>query len=98
MNTKQKQISFDASDEDLLLIYKIQKRALTMIKEAGGKYDAIDCNMDLVACHANGNPLRLQALLDADDFNFAHDIFGIRRHLNRQTGELMNCFSPRFSE
>ena len=53
--------------------------------------------MDLTACHANGNPLRLAELLAADDGNFAHDIFGINRHLNRQTGELMDCFSPRYS-
>ena len=39
--------------------------------------------------------LDLQKLLDAPDGDFGHDVFGIRRHINRQTGELENCFLPR---
>jgi hypothetical protein len=53
--------------------------------------------MDLTAVHANGNPLRLAALLAADDFNFAHDVYGIQQHINRNTAKLENHFSPRFS-
>jgi hypothetical protein len=53
--------------------------------------------MDLAACHCNGCPLQLTELLDADDFNFSHDIFGIRRHLNRTTGKLDDRFLPRFA-
>lgn len=53
--------------------------------------------MDLTAVHANGNPMRLADLLAADDFNFAHDIVGISRFLDRNTGRLTDCFSPRFS-
>ena len=60
-------------------------------------YKAMDCDMDITACHANGNPLRLAELLSADDFNFCHDVLGIRRHINRETGQLENCFVPRFS-
>ena len=54
--------------------------------------------MDFTAVHANGNPLRLADLLAADDFNFAHDAFGIARHLNRTNGQLENCFLPRFTQ
>lgn len=53
--------------------------------------------MDLCACHANGNPLRLADLLAADDLNFTHDITGIARHMDRETGQLRDLFSPRFS-
>lgn len=35
--------------------------------------------------------------LDADRFNFAHDVGGIRYHLDRNTGELADCFRPRYS-
>jgi len=42
-------------------------------------------------------PLKLQELLDADDFNFYHDILGIRRNLNRKTKQLENCFLPRYA-
>jgi len=41
--------------------------------------------------------LRLGAMLEADEFNFWHDILGIRCNLNRTTGKLGNCFLPRFA-
>jgi hypothetical protein len=54
--------------------------------------------MDITACHLNGCKLDLAKLLAADDFNFAHDVLGIRRHIDRETGQLMNCFRPRFAK
>jgi hypothetical protein len=59
--------------------------------------DKLACDMDLTACHNNGNPLKLENLLNADDGNFAHDVVGINHNLNRKTGKLENCFSPRYS-
>ncbi len=53
--------------------------------------------MDITAAHRNGCPLKLDELLKAEDFDFAHDVFGIRRYINRKTGKLENCFLPRFS-
>jgi hypothetical protein len=32
-----------------------------------------------------------------DDANFTHDVFGIRKYLNRETGELTMCFVPRYT-
>lgn len=95
--TARKEISFDVSKQDSAVIKEIAKRAVAVAAKAGWKYNALDANMDITACHANGNPLQLVRLRDADDFNFAHDVFGIRRHINHETGELENCFSPRFS-
>jgi len=57
----------------------------------------MDADMDVTACHANGNKLDLAGLLAADDFNFSHDVFGIYRHIDRDTGKLGNCFRPRYS-
>lgn len=53
--------------------------------------------MDLTAVHANDVKIDFKRLLEADDFNFAHDIVGIQKHLNRETGKLENCFLPRFA-
>jgi hypothetical protein len=53
--------------------------------------------MDITAVHANGNPLRLADLLAADDFNFTHDVYSIVRHIDRKSGQLGDCFVPRFS-
>lgn len=85
--------------EEFLLIEKIADRARKMDRETNGR-DAsskLHHQMNVSACHASGNPLRLADLLAADDFNFAHDVFGIDRHICRDTGKMLNHFSPRFS-
>lgn len=89
-----KTISFKTTNADCLLIVKIVQRAEKM--DIAGR-DIMACDMDVTACHCNGNKLDLAALLQADDFNFAHDVCGIRRHIDRETGELEDCFVPRFS-
>lgn len=94
-------ISFKTSKFEMGLIHKIVNRArdLGIVqtgqrgRRTGHGYDAITCDMDITACHANGNPLDLHA----DDFNFTHDVCGIARHINRDTGKLENFFVPRMS-
>lgn len=58
----------------------------------------LEMQMDIIACHANGCPLRLDDLLAADDFNLLHDVLGISRHIDRSTGRLTAIFRPRFAE
>jgi len=94
-------IKWNATKEESETINTIVKRytewhySLGVPKEYQRPF--IDIAMDLEATHCNGNPLKLQELLEADDFNFTHDILGIQRHLNRTTGQLENCFVPRYS-
>ncbi len=90
-------IKFDVTREDGKVILAITKRAKRMFEDRGVDHDALSINMDITAVHANGNPLRLAELLNADDFNFAHDVFGIYGKLDRSTGKLVDFFSPRFS-
>lgn len=87
-------ISFDAGYYDSILIRRIARRWKAMSDD---RRDIMEINMDVTATHCNGNPLRLQDMIDADNFNFAHDMHGIYRHLNRKTGKLENCFLPRFT-
>lgn len=86
-------ISFDVSTKDRAIIRQIAERAVQELNV--GRLDTL---MDITATHCNGNPLRLADLLSANAFNFAHDIYGIARHLNRETGALMDFFSPRYSQ
>ncbi len=86
-------INFNTTKKDTELITKIAQRAVKINPD----YDYMDASMDVTAVHLNDCKLRLSDLLEADDFNFAHDIFGIRRHIDRATGKLTNCFLPRFS-
>lgn len=90
-------VSFKVSNKDSELISLIAKRAVKQAAEQEIKIEPLDMTMDLTAVHANGCPLRLADLLTADEFNFAHDIHGIRFNLNRRTGRLGNCFVPRFA-
>lgn len=88
-------ISFKSSKFEFGIISKIAHRASAMAAQNGMEYKVLTANMDISACHANGCPLKLDELLAADDFTFAHDVFGIRQHINRSTGQLEDCFLPR---
>lgn len=95
-------VSFTVSKAEAKLVGKIVARAEEMLKRdqptlTKAESDAWcrEVTMDLMACHANGCPMDFQKLLGADDFNFAHDVWGIRRKLNRTTGELEDFFLPR---
>lgn len=77
---------------------EIVKRAMAMSKEFGIERNGLHLMMDVSACHVNGNPIDLAALRDAQDTDFAHDVFGIERHIDRATGRLTDGFSPRFSK
>ena len=77
---------------DLRTAHKIAARA----KALNPELDQIDVALDLMETHLNGCPLRLDDLLAADDFNLMHDVYGISAHLNRETGQIEDCFLPRF--
>ena len=74
---------------EMRIIDAIVHRARAWLPDDGLK-------MDLISTHLRV-PLRLQELLDADDFNFAHDIVGIAQHLNRETLRLQDGWMPRFA-
>lgn len=63
----------------------------------GHRVDRIGFSMDIDACHMVC-PLDLVKLEGFDDANLLHDVLGINRHLNRETGELEDCFLPRCSK
>jgi hypothetical protein len=95
MKTITKQIQWTATKAEFELIRKIAARAVAIAEKHGADYTMQDAIMDLEACHCNGMPLDLEKLLAADNFNLTHDCFGIRRHINRSTGEIGGFFVPR---
>lgn len=91
-------IKFNTTLEDSLFVDKIADRAGALLSNqdmSPSVYPRLDMLVDLTACNANGCPLDFQKLLDFPDFDFIHDIFGIRNNLNRSTGKLEDCFVPR---
>lgn len=90
-------IKWSSNKEVIELESKIADRAIGMARALGTTIKKLDMVMDIDACHCNGCPLKLAELLAADDFNFAHDVFGIRKNIDRKTGKLQNCFLPRYA-
>lgn len=82
------------SKEDDILCRDIAVKAGNIVDDL----DILTTHMDLLVCHTQACELDLVKLLDADNFNMLHDILGINRHLNRDTGQLLNCFLPRFAK
>lgn len=81
---------FTSGEREIVMM--IVERAV----DAGIYDDPLDADMDISAVYVHC-PLRLFDLATADRFNFAHDMYGIKRHINRETGELEDFFLPRFA-
>lgn len=84
------------ADEEIA-VRRIIDRVVPLFDEAGVEVTPLTVRMDLTCVHAR-TPLRFAEMADADDFNLSHDVFGIWRHLNRQTGDLGGFFLPRFAK
>jgi hypothetical protein len=84
--------------EELELVKQIAERSEKLTAEMqieGMQYDRHELVMDLDAAYTSAGPFNLTRLLEFPDADFLHDIYGIRRHINRETGELTGCFMPR---
>jgi hypothetical protein len=84
------------SDKDMDIILKIAKRASKISESHWAEYNETSAGIDLIYAHDQVT-LDLEALLETDDFNFVHDVFGIALHMDRSTGELDSRFLPRFA-
>ena len=87
-------IKYTTTEDDAELIAAIVNRAV----QEDSRLDRTTLMMDLSATNANYCGLRLADLLAAPDYDFLHDIYGIYRHINRETGKLDGCFRPRYSK
>lgn len=59
-------------------------------------FDRISLSMDVKLTDDEFN-LRLNELLEADNFNFSHDIIGIQQNINRQGRKMTGLFVPRYA-
>ena len=85
--------TFSTTKEEYEVISKIVRRAGNDGHLPNN--DALSLSMDIEAVHCNGCPLDLQKLLNASDFDFVHDIYGMVGKIDRKTGKLTDCFLPR---
>lgn len=95
LNSKKAPAEFarQQAQHDMFIIAKIVERADNM----GLMYfDRLSLIMDLQYANEKFN-LRLDEFLEADDFNFSHDINGIQHHIDRNTKTFKDYFVPRFA-
>lgn len=89
------QLRMDASRGEVMAMKSIVERYEHLV--GVDRVDRLSTMMDLEACHCNCCPLDLTALLEAGDLDLVHDVAGITRHLDRETGKLVNFFRPRYA-
>jgi hypothetical protein len=90
--------SFQTTREEAEFIHRIAMRAAVLYQDAKIKMETLEIDMDVTAVHANGCRLNLEKLFAFPDFDFMHDITGMNRHLDRNTGKLRDCFVPRSAQ
>jgi len=87
---------WEITNKEFDLLVQVAKRALRELKDYPD--DQRTLIMDLNACHSNGCPLYFRGLLDAPLQDFSHDIYGIRKAIDRNTGKLTeDVFMPRYA-
>lgn len=79
--------------EKFMMYVKIAQRAEGMGIYMGERFTLL---MDIENADKAFN-LRLEDWLNADDFNFAHDIIGITNNINRNNPTDFNLFVPRYA-
>ena len=84
--------NINTTRDDCRAIARIASRANHM----GIDRPRLDLIMDLEAAH-HVCPLDLDRLVDAPAGDFGHDISGIIVHLDRETGDLVGGFRPRYA-
>ncbi len=84
--------TLNTTKEDLRIIGQLAARAI----ELGVPRAQMDLVMDLELAHSE-TPLRLRDMEGAQPSDLIHDVAGIVRHLDRETGELRDCFLPRYA-
>lgn len=90
--------NFKVSHPDFLILEKIAARAWKIGWVRVMYENPMAVLIDATAVHANGNPLLLDELLAADDFNFEHDLTVICHRLDRDTGKLAAGYTLRYSQ
>ena len=86
----------NVSQGETRTISAIAKRAVAILPERLGS--RMDLIMTLEAVHGGACRLNLSGLLAASDGDLLHDVVGMLRYLDRDTGELTGCFLPRYAK
>lgn len=90
------QHNFSLSETDFRRVETIVQRFERIAGALGRERQGVI--MDITACHNGACALDLAAMANGADADLAHDVAGIYRHFDRETGELRDCFTPRYAK
>lgn len=98
MNTLEvnaKAMNFGVTDDEIIMIDKIVRRFAALCAEHGKQLAIVETMMDIVLTHTQNHKLNFIGLLLTNDNDFAMDVIGIIKNMDRTTGKLTNGFKPR---
>lgn len=99
MNTLELQdkakLNWHVSGDELLMVDQCVERFHRICREHKKELAIVETMMDIIICHTQNYKLNFTALLLTSDGDFANDIIGIIKHIDRSTGKLQNGFIPR---
>jgi hypothetical protein len=79
---------------EFLVMFRIADRMVTLARQDIGRVELIATLARYhVAC-----PLRLRDILEADDEIFRYEVVGICKHLDRETGAVLEGFVSRYRQ
>ena len=78
-------------------ISDIAHRAALLARDMGADVSPLEIENDIALAHMRGTPLHLGALLEANNVDFCHDVFGIRENIDRASGAMRDFFVPRYA-
>lgn len=87
--------------QDVALIAQIADRAVAVAKAASHETTDVPSFMRVFMCVGMAHqrsPLDLDRLLHGPLTDFTHDVFGIMRHIDLETGYMRDCFVPRYAQ
>ena len=95
-DNERKKTENGARREDMERILKLAEIAQRAEQLGISRSDRLTTVLDIDLADKHWH-LRLDAWLNADDFNFVHDFVGIQNHINRETKSFDNRFVPRYA-
>jgi hypothetical protein len=88
---------YDFLNVDNNTLELIKKIALRILKDCKLDNDIKGLSMDLLLAHSEFN-LKLYELLNADSYDFKHDVMGIEIFIDRRNFCFINMFVPKLSK
>lgn len=94
LNVRESAERYNVPGDTLIAVDRCVKRFSDICKDHGKNLAIVETMMDLINCHVLNYKLNFDALLLTSDNEFAHDMIGIIKNMDRSTGMLQNGFVP----